>query len=317
MLTLRGRAPMRIVFFGTSSFALPSLEAVAGAGHEILLCVTQPDKPQGRGQRVEASPVKQAALRLGLAVAQPERLAPPLIAAAAPEVGVVASYGRLIPPDVLAVPRHGMLGVHPSLLPKYRGAAPVTWALLNGDPITGVSIYRLTAALDAGDVAAQERVAIGPEEDAVSLTRRLAAVGAQALLRVLEALAAGGAKFFPQDRAQASEAPKLAKAQGRIDWRLPAQEIARLVRATAPWPGATTTLGATAIKVSAARAAGPAPTGAAPGTIVDTRGGLLRVATGDGALEIAELQPAGRRRMRAHEFLAGHRVGAGDRFGRG
>ena len=306
---------MRVAVFGTSAFAVSILDALASSSrHTVVLCVTQPDTPRGRGQLVEPPPVKQAAQRLKIPVAQPARLEPAVLAAAQPEIGVVAAYGRLISRSVLDAPPRGMIGVHPSLLPKYRGAAPIAWAILNGEAETGVTIYQLTEELDAGAILEQERTAVAPDEDAVKLGERLARLGAAAALRALDAIERGQARPVPQDAQQATSAPKLTKAQGQIDWQAPADVIARLVRATQPWPGASTALGPLPLKVCAARVSAEAvPAGMAPGMIVETRS-ALRVGTGRGALEILELQPAGKRRMRAQEFLAGHRVEPGRQF---
>lgn len=303
-----------MIFFGTGPFAVPSLEQLAARGHEIVLCVTQPDRPQGRGLALAPSPIKRTALRLGLPLTQPERAGTESCAGLEPDVGVAVDYGRMIGPDLLVCPRHGVLGVHPSLLPKYRGAAPVAWAILNGETTTGVTIFRLNARLDAGEILWQQPVPITPEETAGELEERLAHVGAEGLTQTLEALASGRAKAMPQDEVCASVAPKLTKAQGVIDWGAPAASTARLVRAASPWPGASTSLGGRSVKIWRATARDE-PISASPGTIiqVDPRG--ITVATGRGVLEITEVQLAGKRRMSVQEFLAGHRVHVGEQLG--
>ena len=309
---------MRIIFFGTAEFAVPSLEALAGAasGQTVVMCVTQPDRPQGRGLGVESSPVKQAAARLGLPLMQPARLASSLFASLQSEVGVVAAYGQLIPRELLTLPAQGMLGVHPSLLPKYRGAAPVAWAILNGETATGVTIFRLNERLDAGAMLFQQTVPIQADEDAQALTNRLARLGAEALLQTLTLMASGQARDQAQDESRASLAPKFTKAQGEIDWRKPAEFIDRLVRSTMPWPGASTTWRGHALKIVSVGVGGPqANQTAAPGTAIDVSADALAVATGEGTLLIREVQPAGKRRMSAREFLAGHRIEKGERFG--
>lgn len=307
---------MRVIFFGTSAFAVPSLERLAGSRHAVVLCVTQPDRRQGRGLRPEPSPVKQAAVRLGLPLAQPDRLEAGAFRALQPEVGVVVAYGKLIRRELLELPAHGMLGVHPSLLPAYRGAAPVAWALLKGETTTGVTIFRLNEQLDAGEWLLQRSVIVEPDENAEGLTARLAALGAEELLRGIDLLAAGQAAFTPQQDAAASVAPKLTKAQGRIDWCQPAETIACLVRATAPWPGASTTLKGESLKIWQARAdASPGHEQAPPGAIVRAGPEAIRVATGRGLLELIEVQPAGRRRMTVKEFLAGRPIHVGDILG--
>jgi len=308
---------MRVIFFGTSEFAVPSLEALAAAASEqtVVMCVTQPDRPRGRGLDVEPSPVKRAAARLGLPLMQPTRLAAALFQTLSPEVGVVAAYGQLIPQEVLALPTQGMLGVHPSLLPKYRGAAPVAWAILNGESTTGVSIFTLNERLDAGELLLQETVPVHPGEDAQGLTNRLARRGAEALLRTLELMATGLARSQAQDESQASYAPKLTKAQGEIDWQKPAEFIERLVRATVPWPGAATAWRGGSLKIVSAGLGEHRAQETVPGTVVDVTADSLAVATGQGTLIVREVQPAGKRRMSVREFLAGHPIKAGEQFG--
>lgn len=308
---------MRVIFFGTSAFAVPSLESLGAHGHTVVMCVTQPDRPQGRGLGVEPSPVKRAALRLGMPLSQPDRLAGCAFATLRADVGVVAAYGRLIKRDVLSLPAHGMVGVHPSLLPKYRGAAPVAHAILSGEDTTGVSIFRLNEALDAGEIICQEAVSIGPEETAEALTERLARLGAQVLVRALALLETGQAMLTTQDEAQASLAPKLTKSQGLVHWQESAQAIARVVRATIPWPGATTEWAGAPLRIWAAsvREGASAPSGVAPGSVVDVAADAIQVAAGAGVLAITELQPANRRRMSVRDFLAGHAIRVGDRFG--
>jgi len=307
---------MRVIFFGTSAFAVPTLEQLVAARHTIAMCVTQPDRPQGRGLGYEPSAVKRAALQLGLPLAQPERLDVTEFEPLHPEVGVVLAYGKLITRSLLALPAQGMLGVHPSLLPQYRGAAPVSRALLAGETTTGVTIFKLVEALDAGDIICQQTVAIDPEEDAEVLTARLAQRGAQELVRALELMASGRVSLTPQDAARVSYASKLTKAEGQIEWTRSAEEIARLVRATVPWPGATTSWNGQPLKVWAASVHPDASnTSGVPGTVVSSHGETITVATGQGTLALKTLQPAGRRRMSVKQFLAGHPVRVGERFG--
>jgi len=308
---------MHVMFFGTAAFAVPSFEALIASGHRVVRCVTQPDRAQGRGLKVEPSPVKQVALKHAVVVAQPERLTADVMEGVTPDVGVVVAYGRLVPGDVLRAPAHGMLGVHPSLLPKYRGAAPVAWAVLDGETSTGVTIFRLTERLDAGEIIAQSTTSIHPGETAEALTDRLACLGAQELIRALEALASGRVEGRPQTESDASVAPKLTKAQGRIDWAQPAAAIERLVRATVPWPGASTDwqgarLNIWTVALSSAGDDGSMPS---PGTVVRASPEGLEVATGQGRLVITEVQRAGKRRMNVREFLAGHSVRVGDQLG--
>ncbi|MBI4597012.1 MAG: methionyl-tRNA formyltransferase [Candidatus Omnitrophica bacterium] len=306
---------MRVIFFGTAEFAVPSLTAVAAAGHEIALCVTQPDRPKGRGLRTESSPVKRAAVHLGLPVAQPERPTAALLQPFHPELGIVIAYGRLIPREVLAAATQGMLGVHPSLLPAYRGAAPVARAILQGETTTGVTIFRLTERLDAGAIIRQRSVPIEREEPADRLTERLAHVGAAELVQAIGELAKGQASETPQSDAEATFAPKLTKADGWIDWAQPAHLIVRRIRAVNPWPGAMTQWRGGALKVTAAAARASSASQAAAGTIVEAVPYRMVVATGEGIVDITEVQPANRRRMSVREFLAGHAIRVGDTLG--
>ena len=307
---------MRVIFFGTAQFAVPSLEAVA-AHHTIVRCVTQPDRPQGRGLLTAASPVKQVAERLGLPLSQPERVTRELCEAVPPDVGIVVAYGRLIPREVLDAPPQGMVGVHPSPLPKCRGAAPVTWTILRGDTQTGVTIFRLNERLDAGDILSVRSTAIDASEDAQHLTQRLAQLGAEELVRVLERMASGTQQAVAQDESQATFAPKLTKAQGAIDWQQPADVIARQVRAMIPWPTAMTQWQDVELKILKAVARQPSDPAAraTPGRIVMVSEEAISVGTGAGTLEISEVQPAGRRRMPVAAFLAGHPVRIGDKLG--
>ena len=304
---------MRVVFFGTSAFAVPSLEQLVASGHTVMSCITQPDRRQGRGLQAEPSPVKHAAQRLRLPVLQSDKPTAPSIAALNPEIGIVMAYGQIIPPDVLAVPLHGMIGVHPSLLPRYRGAAPVAGALLAGDTTTGVTIFRLVPALDAGDILRQQTIPITPEESCEQLTQRLAILGAQELVRTLEEIAGGHVTAVPQDEAAATYAHKLTKAQGHIDWRMPAAQIVRLIRATQPWPGAATLFKGQPLKLLSAHVV--ASSRATPGTVIRVDGEHIHVASGEGAVVLTDVQLAGRRRMRVKEFLAGHAIHVGDQLG--
>lgn len=306
---------MRVIFFGTSAFAVPSLEAVLTGGHSVAMCVTQPDRPRGRGLRPGPSPVKEAAERLQVPLSQPARpVAGPLRPLEA-QVGVVVAYGNLIPREILTLPAYDCLGVHPSLLPKYRGAAPIAWAILNGETETGVSIFRLNERLDAGDVLLQRRVSVAPNEETDMLAARLASLGADALVVALTALQEGTATFTAQDDTAASLAPKLTKAQGRIDWTQSAEQIERQVRATIPWPGATTSWLGALLKVWGVRIGAAAREGAAPGTVHVATAECLEVACGTGSLSILDVQPADKRRMSIAAFLAGHTVQVGDTFG--
>ncbi|MDP9115116.1 MAG: methionyl-tRNA formyltransferase, partial [Acidobacteriota bacterium] len=230
---------MKLVFMGTPSFAVPTLEHAIAAGHEVVAVFTQPDRPKGRGQKDALPPVKEAALRLGLPVHQPERVRRPEVVeqlrAVAPEAMVVVGYGQIIPKAILDIPPQGIINVHASLLPKYRGAAPIQWAIARGETRTGVTTMRINEGLDTGDMLLRWETAIGPEENAVELGRRLAIAGAELLVRTLAGLAT--IKPEPQDDSAATYAPILKKEDGKIDWQLSAREILNRIRGFEPWPG--------------------------------------------------------------------------------
>ncbi len=308
---------MRIVFFGTPAFAVPSLQALFDGPDSVVGVVCQPDRPAGRGQHLQPPPVKLLAAAHGVPIAQPEKLRsgsfPDLLRSWQPDLAVVAAYGRILPRDLLDVPRLGCINVHASLLPKYRGAAPIQWAILRGEVVTGVTIMRLNERMDEGDILLQREMPIAPDETYGELQDRLAALGAEALREALEGLRAGTLHGQLQDHAAATLAPLIAKEDGRIDWSRPAVEIARMVRAFNPWPSAFTSLGDKRLKVHRARASNDTVT-AAPGTVL-SRGGDLRVATGQGVVTVDELQLEGRKRLSADEFIRGGLLAVGIRFG--
>lgn len=278
--------------------------------------MTQPDRPAGRGQKRTPPPVAIRARELGLHVLQPERLQDVReeLERLRPEVGVVVAYGKLIPRWLLDLPPHGFLNVHPSLLPRYRGASPIPYAVRNGDPETGVTVIRLTEELDAGPILAQQRVPVDPRDTAGTLEARLARVAADLLVQTLEALERGDIHPQPQDESAATYCGKLTKEDGRIRWEDPAVSIERHIRAMDPWPGAFTTRGERLLKIWRARVV-PGLGSGRPGEIVRiTREGFV-VATGEGALEVLELQPPGGRRMPAAAYVRGHRVRAGEVLG--
>jgi len=301
---------VRIVFLGTPEFAVPTLERAFAAGHEIAAVVTQPDRPKGRGRQLAAPPVKETALRLGLAVHQPERIRTPeaieLLAGLKPDAMVVVGYGKIIPQAIIDIPRHGIVNVHASLLPKYRGAAPVQWAIANGESETGVTTMRIDAGLDTGDILKQRKTEIGLHETAVELAQRLAAIGAALLVETLAGLERGEIVPRPQNSAETTFAPVLKKEDGRIDWTRPAAEISNRIRGFTPWPGCFTHLRGKAIEISRARATAGA-TGE-PGSVHPIRGRLV-VTCGEGtALEILEVQMEGRKRMDAAAFQNGYHL---------
>ncbi len=311
---------MRLVFLGTPAFAVPTLEAMVRAGHDVAAVVTQPDRPRGRGQSAAPPPVKVAAAALGIPVYQPERVRRPeaveYLRGLGAEAMVVVGYGQIIPQNVIDLVPRGIINVHASLLPKYRGAGPVQWAIANGETRTGVTTMRIDAGLDTGDMLLKAETAIGPEENAVELGSRLAALGADLLVETLSRLDT----IVPekQDSAQATLAPLLKKEDGRIDWSLPATTIHNRVRGLQPWPGAQTVLRGQPLLIWKSRvAAGPAivPGTGAPGTILSLR--PLAVAAGEGALELVEVQLEGRKRMAAADFVNGQRWTGNDSLGEG
>jgi methionyl-tRNA formyltransferase len=323
---------MVIVFFGTPQFAVPTLQRLLDSTHTVAGVVTQPDRPRGRGQRVTDAPAKALAVERRIPVMQPERLKPPDVAEAMrawqPDLGVVAAYGRIIPEHLLAVPRLGMINVHASLLPRYRGAAPVHRAVIDGEDETGVTIMRVVKELDAGAMFARATRPIGPDETSDVVEAALAELGANLLVRVVEQIAAGTAREEPQDASRATYAPRLTKEEGLIDWSQSAPAIHNRVRGLYPWPHAYTFLdGARLIvlrsRVDHADLEGPPRTSegprrnedkapALPGTIVGVTRDAIHVATGEGGqLAIVEVQPEGRRPMLVRDFLAGHPITPG------
>lgn len=316
---------MVIVFFGTPQFAVPTLQRLLDSTHTVAGVVTQPDRPRGRGQRVTDAPVKALAVERHIPVMQPERLKPPDVAEAMrawqPDLCVVAAYGRIIPEHLLAVPRLGMINVHASLLPRYRGAAPVHRAVIDGEGETGVTIMRVVKELDAGAMFAKATRPIGPDETSDVVEAALAELGANLLVQVVEQIAAGTAREEPQDPARATYAPRLTKEEGLIDWSQPSLVIHNRVRGLYPWPHAYTFLEGARLIVLRSRVDPPDLEGprrnedqtpALPGTIVDVSRDAIHVATGEGGpLAIVEVQPEGRRPMPVRDFLAGHPIRPG------
>jgi methionyl-tRNA formyltransferase len=301
---------MRLVFLGTPEFAVPTVDALARAGHQLLAVVAQPDRPAGRGQALRAPATKGWAQAHGVPVLQPEKVRDGTLAAALaalrPDVLVVTAYGRILGRDLLALAPLGAVNVHASILPRWRGAAPIQWAVASGDAETGVTIMQMDEGLDTGDVLLVRTLPIGPEETAAELAPRLAALGGQAIVEALPLLAAGALVPVRQDGARHTLAPILEKEHGRLDFGRPAAELAARLRGFTPWPGAFTTLDGKVLKLHAARAV--AGDGGAPGS-AQADGAALRIACGGGsALLVTELQPEGKRRMPAADFLNG--VGA-------
>ncbi len=302
---------MRLIFLGTPAFAVPTLEAIVKAGHEVAAVLTQPDRPSGRGQNAAASPVKQAALRLGLTVYQPERVSRPEAVAylrgIPSDAMVVVGYGQIIPQAAIDLAPLGIINVHASLLPKYRGAAPIQWAIARGETRTGVTTMRIDAGLDTGDMLLKAETEIGPEENAVELGARLAAMGANLLVETLEGLRTGSIVAEKQDHAQATLAPLLKKEDGAIDWSQSAQAIHNRVRGLQPWPGAQTGFRGVPLHVWKTRPGDAAyGAGKVTGRVLNLK--PLVVACGEGVLELLEVQLEGRKRISAADFANGQRL---------
>jgi len=304
---------MKLIYLGTPSFAVPTLERIVGAGHQVLAVFTQPDRPKGRGQKDAMSPVKEAALRLGLTVHQPERVRRAEVVeqlrAMAPEAMVVVGYGQIIPQAILDIPPKGIINVHASLLPKYRGAAPIQWAVARGEKTTGVTTMKIDAGLDTGAMLKKWETEIGEEETAVELGARLAEAGADLLIRTLEDLP----NIVPeaQDNEQATLAPILKREDGHIDWKMPAREILNRARGFQPWPGAYGFLGGQRFHVWRGAMADKE---LAPGALL-ADGKRLFAGCGGGAIELVEVQLEGKKRMAAPAFLNGFSVAAGEVLG--
>ena len=331
---------LRIIFLGTTELSCASLQALAGdAKFQIAAVVTQPDRPKGRELKPQPSPVKSLALRLGLPVLQPERARDEKfiaeLRALRPDLIIVVAYGQILPPAILNLPRHGCLNVHTSLLPKYRGAAPIQWAIANGDTETGVTVMKMDVGLDTGPVVSQRRTAIQPEDDSAALHDRLAQLGAELLVQTIPDYVAGKIQPRPQPAAGASHAAKIKKEDGRIDWNQPARTIWNRLRAFTPWPGAFTSLpkameGTASSVPSFAKSQGSdkaltskmikiwkaemvEKSGGAGEVLSADKTGIV-VGCGKGALRISELQREGGRRLTAAEFLAGHALKVGEKF---
>lgn len=313
------REALDLVFCGTPAFAVPTLEKLAAAGHRIPLVVTQPDKPRGRGLELTASPVKESAVKLGIPVIQPERIKNNeefrgQLSAIHPNAIVVVGYGRIIPQWMIALPALGNINLHASLLPKYRGAAPMQWAIANGETITGVTTMKIDAGLDTGDILLQREVAIGVEDTAEILAPRLASIGADLVVETLDSLRDGTIRPQPQDESQATLAPLLTKEDGLIDFSRSAAEIYNRLRGFQPWPGAYSFFRGKKLQVHSAR---PSRSDLQfPRASLIASGDQLFVACGHAsALEIRELQIEGKKRMPARDFIHGYHPGAGEKLG--
>ena len=310
---------LRLVFFGTPAFAVPTLAALLESPHDVVGVVTQPDKPRGRGQRVSDAPVKALAVARGRYVHQPARLTRESFesdfTSLDADLGVVAAYGKILPEWLLQMPRLGLINVHASLLPKYRGAAPIQRAVVNGETETGVTIMRVVKALDAGPMLARAVRPIGPDDASDAVERDLATLGADLLVSILEPLAAGALIEVPQDDALATYAPRLTKDEGLIDFRRPALDVHNQIRGLRPWPAAHTFLDGARLVLHRARLSS-VRVAAEPGTCVSADPTSLTVMCGDArAIDVLDIQPEGRRVMTAREYQAGHAGLVGQRFG--
>ena len=306
---------MRILFMGTPDFAVPSIRALVEAGHDVCGAFTQPDKPKNRGMKLQPTPVKEFCLEHDIPVFQPTKLrdgtALAQISELAPELIVVAAYGRILPDEILNYPAKGCINVHSSLLPRYRGAAPINWAILNGDKVSGVTIMHMATELDAGDIISQVETPIDPDETVESLHDRLADLGAKLLTETVEAIGNGTATRTPQNAEQVTFAPMLSRELSAMDWTKSARALHDQVRGLIPWPAAVAELGGVRCKVFATKVCGET-THAEPGTVVKAGKKGLKIACGEGSvLEICELQPDGKKRMPANAFLQGKPIPEG------
>ncbi len=311
---------MRLVYMGTPDFAVGPLKALAEAGFEVLCAYSQPDRPKGRGLTLTPPPVKAFALSRGIDVRQPERVKNEAVydelRAMAPDVIVVAAYGRLLPREILDIPKHGCVNIHASLLPKYRGAAPIQWSIVKGEKETGVTTMLMSEGLDEGDILLAEKTPIGPDETAGELYARLSGMGSQLIVETLRLIESGRAASVPQDGTRASFAPIIKKSDARIDFSLRAEEIVNLVRGFNPWPVAYTDFGGAMLKVYRAEEAGKDESGVCGEVLVADAARGLRVACEGGAVTLLEVQPQGKRVMTAREYLMGYPLKAGTIAGR-
>ncbi len=306
---------MRLVYMGTPLFAVKPLRALATAGHEIAGVVTRIDKPAGRGRTLTAPPVKLAAQEMGLAVFQPKRVREPefidILRKIDPEVIVVAAYGQILPKEILTLPKNGCINIHASLLPAYRGAAPINWAIIRGERETGNTIMQMDEGMDTGAILIQESIPIYPQDTTGTLSEKLSVLGATLITTALPLIASGRLQPRTQDGSKATAAPLLKKENGRIDWKIPAIEIQNRVRGLSPWPGAYSFLDGKMIKIIASKVV--LGTGE-PGLLYEKDRTTLDVGTGSGILRILSIQPEGKKPMTSGEFIRGHRDVAGKKF---
>ena len=312
---------MRLVFMGTPDFASASLEALLRSNDSVVGIVTQPDRPKGRGQTLTPSPVKLLAQQVQIPLLQPLKMKDPeflhALAGWKPDMIAVAAFGRILPPVILTLPPLGCINVHGSLLPKYRGAAPIQWAIINGETETGITTMLMDEGMDTGAILLQEAISITTHETSGTLAPQLAELGGKLLVETITRLKAGTLVPQPQDTSRATLAPLLKKEDGVIDWTVPAMVLANRVRGLSPWPGAyTTVVGGDRLAIWQALAL-PGCETKPPGTVIAVTTEAIHVATGDGVLAVMELQPANNRRMAVSQYLSGHHVAVGSQLGRG
>jgi methionyl-tRNA formyltransferase len=314
--------PLKLVFCGTPAFAVPSLRALlADSYFQVAAVVTQPDRPRGRGKKTASSPVKDAALEAGVPVYQPEKIKSEssldYFKRLMPDVVVIIAYGQIIPASLIAIPRLGWINLHGSLLPKYRGAAPINWAIINGEKVTGLTTMQIDPGLDTGPMLLKYQTGIGPDETALDLYAQLAEAGAPLIVETLKKLDRGEIAPTPQDNSQASLAPPLKKEDGRIDWLLPAPNIYNRIRGLQPWPGAFTTFRGATCRIWG-KPLKPVAAGGKPGIILPTQeDGLLVICGGSTVLHVEQVQIEGRNRISDRGFMNGARIGPGERFAPG
>lgn len=308
---------MKIIFMGTPDFSVGTLEALIGAGHEVVLAVTQPDKPKGRGKAMQFPPVKEAALAHGIEVFQPPRVREPecieYLRKYNADIIVVVAFGQILPKAILEMPQYGCVNVHASLLPKYRGAAPIQWAVIDGQKVSGVTTMRMDEGLDTGDVIMKEEVVLSEKETGGSLFERLSVVGAGLCVKTLAAIENGTAVYTPQDHAQATKVGMISKKFGLVDWNKSAVELENLIRGLNPWPSAYTRMNGKTLKIWDADVL-EKNTKAEPGTIIKVTKDAICVQTGEGILVLNEIQLEGKKRMQCDAFLRGYQVEEGTVF---
>ena len=310
---------MNIVFMGTPDFAVGALEAIIEAGHRVAAVVTQPDKPKGRGKEIQMTPVKECAVAHGIPVFQPVKVkdaeAVDMLRSYDADIFVVAAFGQILSEEILAMPKYGCVNIHASLLPKYRGSAPIQWAIINGESVSGVTIMQMDRGIDTGDMLMKAEVAIGPRETGDSLHDKLAAAGAKLIVEALIKIENGDVTPVKQNDDEASYAKLLQKSMGKIDWQKSAQELDRLIRGLISWPGAATVYRGKTLKIWKEETTHTYAGGSEPGTVVLVEKEAFYVQTGNGCLKILEVQPEGKKRMAVRDFLLGYQVKEGEILG--